>query len=181
LADAHYSLGVSYWQRGEFPQAADHLRAAVQAKPDYAEAFYTLGTVLKQQGNLPDAVAALREAIRLQPEFAGAHTTLAALLRQQGDMAGAQAESRAAQEITRTQTNSQAARFSLNSGNRLLNAGDWDGAIVQFQTAIKLAPDSPIPHYQLALALRHKGQTAEARSEFEKAAALDPKLQPPPQ
>jgi Flp pilus assembly protein TadD len=69
----------------------------------------------------------------------------------------------------------------LNSGNRLLNAGDWDGAIMQFQTAIKLAPANALPHYQLALALRHKGQTAEARAEFDKAVTLDPKLQPPPE
>jgi cytochrome c-type biogenesis protein CcmH/NrfG len=92
---------VTLWQQGEFDDAARELRAAIRAKPDYAEAYYTLGPVLKQQGKLPEAAAALREAIRLQPEFAGAQTTLAAVLRQSGDTAGAAAESRAGSELAR--------------------------------------------------------------------------------
>src|SRR2546427_5352139 len=55
-ADAHYTLGVTLWQQGNFNGATEELRAAIQAKPDYAEAYYTLGTVLKQKGELPEAV-----------------------------------------------------------------------------------------------------------------------------
>src|SRR6267143_303632 len=91
LADAHYSLGVTLWQSGDFPAATEQLRLAIQNQPDYAEAYYTLGTVLKQMDKLPDAAHALQQAILLQPDFAGAHTTLAAVLRQLGDTAGAAA------------------------------------------------------------------------------------------
>jgi Flp pilus assembly protein TadD len=34
-------------------------------------------------------------------------------------------------------------------------------------------------HYQLGVALARKGEKAEATREFQQAAALDPKLQPP--
>src|SRR4029077_9773399 len=108
----------------------------IQVKPDYAEAFYTLGTVLKQQSKMTESAAALREAIRLQPDFAGAHTTLAAVLRQLGDNAGAAAESKAGIELGKQKTSEQAALFATNSGKRLLNAGDLQGAISQFRSAI---------------------------------------------
>src|SRR6266516_4897387 len=152
-ADAHYTLGVTLWQQGDFAGAAEELRAAIHAKPDYAEAYYTLGTVLKQKGELPEAVTALREAIRLQPEFAGAHTTLATVLRQLGDTEGAAAESRAGMEIAKQKTSEQAALFATNSGRRLLNAGDLDGAISQFRAAIHFSPNYAAAHFELGVAL----------------------------
>jgi len=155
------------------------LRAAIRAKPDYAEAHYTLGSVLKQAGELPEAANALREAIRLQPEFAGAHTTLAAVLRQLGDTEGAAAESRAGMEITKQKTSEQTALFAANSGRRLLNAGDIEGAISQFRAAINSSPNYAAAHFQLGLALRQQGKSKEAQEEFQKAARLDPSLTPP--
>jgi len=128
--------------------------------------------VLKQQGNLQDAAVALREAIRLQPQFAGAHTTLAATLRQLGDTAAADAESHRAQELFKQSNSLQAATFSTNSGSRLLKAGDVDGAISQFRSAISLAPNYAPAHQHLAEALQHKGEEVEAEEESRKAAEL---------
>lgn len=170
---------MTYWQEGKFGEAEQALRGAVQAKPDYAEAYYTLGTVLKQEKKLPEAAAALREAIRLQPSFAGAHGTLAAVLREQGDAAGAASESQAAQQLMKQQTSLQAAVFATNSGTRLLNAGDLDGAIGQFERAIQLSAGYAPAHFQLAQALARKGQRAQAGQEFQKAKQLDPHLQAP--
>ena len=154
------------WQQGDFDKAVSALNAAIQAKPDYAEAHYTLGTVLKQQGKLPEAAASLREAIRLQPDFAGAHTTLAAILRQLGDTEGAARESRLGAQISKDKTNLQAATFDTNSGIRLLKVGDLEGAISQFRAAIALAPSYAPAHFNLAKALRQKGNTEEASQEF---------------
>jgi tetratricopeptide (TPR) repeat protein len=178
-ADVHYTLGVTLWQQGEFAAAADELQAAIDAKPDYAEAFYTLGTVRKQQGKLPQAADALRQAIRLQPDFAGAHTTLAAVLRQFGDNEGAAAESKAGSEISKEKNNQQAALFATNSGKRLLSAGDLEGAISQFKSAIQALPGYAPAHFQLGLALQRKGDKAESAREFQKARELDPRLAPP--
>jgi Flp pilus assembly protein TadD len=175
-ADVHYTLGVTLWQQGDFPAAAEELRAAIRAKPDYAEANYTLGSVLKQQGKLQEAAAALREAIRLQPDLGGAHTTLAAVLRQLGDNEGAAGESKAGIEINKQKTSEQAAIFATNSGRRLLNAGDVDGAISQFKSATNSMPSYAPAHFQLGLALRRKGDPEAAAREFQKAAELDPRL-----
>ena len=70
----------------------------------------------------------------------------------------------------------QGATFATNSGKRMLDAGDLDGAISQFRTAIKLAPGLAVAHYQLALALSRKGEKPEAAAELQRAKELDPKL-----
>jgi tetratricopeptide (TPR) repeat protein len=176
LADPHYTLGVLFWQQGEFDKAVAEMQAAIQQQPNYAEAHYTLGTIFKQQGNLPESAAQLREAIRLQPDFAGAHTTLAGVLKQLGDAQGAAEEAKEGAKIASSVNNLQAATVSTNSGKRLLGAGDLEGAIAQFRSAIHSEPKYAPAHYQLALALQQSGQKDEARKEFEKAAELDPRL-----
>lgn len=138
-----------------------------------------LGTVLKQQQKLQDSAAELREAIRLQPDFAGAHTTLAGVLRQLGDSAGAAEEAKEGAKIAASVNNLQAATVSTNSGKRLLSAGDLEGAIAQFRSAIHSEPKYAAAHYQLGVALQQSGQKEEASKEFEKAAELDPKLNGP--
>ncbi len=177
--DAHYTLGVTLWQQGELPAAEAELRAAIRVKPDYAEAHYTLGTVLKQEGKLPEAAGALREAIRLQPDFSGAHTTLAAVLRQLGDKDAAAVEAKAGAEIARAKNNLQSAVFATNSGKRLMNAGDLDGAISQFRSAISAKPDYAAAHYELGLVLRRKGDAGGAAKELQEATRLDPRLVAP--
>jgi tetratricopeptide (TPR) repeat protein len=177
--DAHYTLGVTLWQQGELPGAEGELRAAIHAKPDYAEAHYTLGTVLKQEGKLPEAAATLREATRLEPDFSGAHTTLAAVLRQLGDRDAAAAEAKAGAEIARDKNNLQAAVFATNSGKRLMNAGDLEGAISQFRSAIGSKQDYAAAHYELGLALRRKGEAEGAAKELQEAARLDPRFATP--
>jgi protein O-GlcNAc transferase len=176
LADAHYTLGILFWQKGEFDKAIAELQSTIQNQPEYAEAHYTLGTIFKQQGKLLEAAAALREAIRLQPDFAGAHTTLAAVLRQLGDAQGAAEEAKAGAKIAASSNNLQAATFSTNSGKRLLAAGDVDGAIAQFRSAIHSEPNYAAAHYQLGLALSQQGHKDEATAEFQRAAELDPHL-----
>jgi eukaryotic-like serine/threonine-protein kinase len=134
---------------------------------------------LRQEGKLQPAASALREAIRLQPDFAGAHTTLGAILRQLGDNDGAAAEAKAGMEIGKQKTNQLAALFATNSGKRLLNAGDLDGAISQFRSAINATPEYAPAHFELGLALQRKGEKEEAAKEFRRARELDPRLTVP--
>jgi Tfp pilus assembly protein PilF len=128
--------------------------------------------VYKQAGDLPKAAEALRKAIQLQPDFAGAHTTLAAVLRQQGDTQGAATESKLGAEMTQQKMTRQSATFSTNSGTKLMDAGDLDGAIAQFESAIKADSAYAPAHQQLATALARKGNKNRANRELEIARQL---------
>jgi Flp pilus assembly protein TadD len=81
--------------------------------------------------------------------------------------------------MSRKKTDLQAATFATNSGRRLLNAGDLDGAISQFRTAIRALPSYALAHYELGRALSQKGLSDEASGEYRKAAELDPHLASP--
>ena len=81
--------------------------------------------------------------------------------------------------MAKAKTDQQAARFATNSGRRLLNAGDLDGAISQFRSAIRAMPSYALGHYELGLALTQKGLKEEAGEEYRKAAELDPHLVAP--
>ncbi len=104
---------------------------------------------------------------------------LAAVLRQLGDVNGAAAESKAGSELSKEKNNQQTALFATNSGKRLLTAGDLEGAISQFKSAIQALPGYAPAHFQLGLALQRKGEKAESAREFQKARELDPRLTPP--
>jgi Flp pilus assembly protein TadD len=91
-----------------------------------------------------------------------------------GDAQGAAAEAKEGARIVASTNNLQAAKVSTNSGKRLLAAGDLDGAISQFRSAIHSEPNYAAAHYELGLALQQSGKTDEAKLEFQKAAELDP-------
>jgi Flp pilus assembly protein TadD len=98
------------------------------------------------------------------------------VLRQMGDTEGAAVEAKLGAQITKEKNSLQAATFNTNSGQRMLNAGDVDGAIGQFRAAINLSPEYAPAHFHLAEALKRKGEQAEAEKELEKAAELDSKI-----
>ena len=84
-------------------------------------------------------------------------------------------------ELLKQKSDEQAAAIATNSGRRLLNAGDLDGAISQFRAAIQSLPAYAPAHYQLGMALQRKGSKEEASKEFQKAAELDSRFKTPSQ
>jgi tetratricopeptide (TPR) repeat protein len=54
-------------------------------------------------------------------------------------------------------------------GNALADKGDVDGAIAEYQEAIRISKDFPHAHYNLGLTLRNKGDVDGAIAEFKEA------------
>ena len=50
-----YSLGNELFKEGEYPEARDHLRRAVENKPDYSVAYRMLGRAHYELGEDADA------------------------------------------------------------------------------------------------------------------------------
>src|SRR5262249_5875143 len=53
-------------------------------------------------------------------------------------------------------------------------AKSWDEAIVSYRHALDLEPNDALTHYNLALALKYKGESRQAVEEFENALRLKP-------
>ena len=64
----------------------------------------------------------------------------------------------------------------FNLGIYYNRRGDAKAAISQFEGMIARTPDEPIAHYQLGTLFRQVNRNAEARTQFESAAKLDPQL-----
>jgi Flp pilus assembly protein TadD len=72
----------------------------------------------------------------------------------------------------------QAAVFAVNTGVARLQAGDVDGAIESFESAVTLDAGNAQAHYQLAKALLAKGRPDAAKAEYDTARQLDPRVKP---
>jgi Flp pilus assembly protein TadD len=138
-----------------------------------------LGTVLKQQGAASDAMAEFRAMIKYRPTSAEAHLSLGQMLRQAGQTEAAAAAFAEAERLNQKKTDAQGAIFAVGVGLQKLKAGDVAGAIEKLREAVRLAPDNPQAHYQLALAFQRAGAQAEAKLHFAEAQRLAPYLRPP--
>jgi Flp pilus assembly protein TadD len=105
--------------------------------------------------------------------------SLGQLLKQTGDAKGAAAAFAEAERLNQRKADAQASTFAVGVGREKLKAGDVAGAIERFREAIRMAPDNPQAHFQLALALERSGARAQARVHFAEARRLAPYLQPP--
>ena len=179
LPEPPYTLAVVLWQTGRSEEAVVQLREALARKPDYADAHYVLGTVLRQLGQADEALAEFRATIRYQPTSAEAHLSLGQLLQQKKQTSEAAVAFAEAQRLLRKKADAQAATFAVSVGLGRIKDNDTAGAIERFREAVRLSPDYPEAHYQLALALLATGVQAEAHAEFAKAHRLAPHLTPP--
>jgi eukaryotic-like serine/threonine-protein kinase len=178
--EAYYNLGVIYWQQGDLSRAVDALRAAIDAKSDYADAHYTLGTVLKAKGDLNGAAAALRRAIALTPTSSGTHYVLAQVLRMQGDEDAARKELAESERLRQAFDREHEASVLTFLGIQKLDAGAADAAVDLFKQATAAFEPYAPAHYQLGLALQRLNKADEARAAFARAHQLNPALVPPP-
>src|SRR5947207_14067994 len=71
-------------------------------------------------------------------------------------------------------TNITAASEQLNRGTRLLEAGNIEAAIAQYEQALKLNPGDEDAHYNLALAYAKKGDRQAAEQEYLEALRIYP-------
>lgn len=179
--EAQYQLGVIAWQQGQLDRATDALRAAIAAKPDYADAHYTLGAVLKANGDPTAAAASLRRAIALTPSSSGAHYVLAQVLRQTGDDPGARTELAESERLRQQFEAEHEASVLTFLGIQKLTAGDPTAAANYFKQATATFEPYAPAHYQLGLALQRLKRPTEAHTAFARARQLNPALVPPPE
>ncbi|PYT85514.1 MAG: hypothetical protein DMG41_23435, partial [Acidobacteria bacterium] len=72
-------------------------------------------------------------------------------------------------------TPAQTAESYRQRAIELSRAKLWDEAIASYHQALELAPDDAQTHYNLALALKYKGDNRQAVDEFETTLRLKPK------
>jgi tetratricopeptide (TPR) repeat protein len=160
--------------RAQYFSASRLLPAAKQAfeqlvirYPELPNAHYAYGTFLL--GEEPDlAIEELQKELKVTPGHSLAMLALAFEYIRRSDYATAKTW---AEKATTVDPNDFAAHKAL--GQVLLETGDTEGAIRELEAGVKLAPTSPVMHFQLAKAYQKAGRGEDAERERAEFTKLD--------
>ncbi|MDP2997163.1 MAG: tetratricopeptide repeat protein [Bryobacterales bacterium] len=199
--DARNNLGVLLYFRGDYPRAAPHLRAALKLRPDLARTQALLGMCERRMGEIARAETDLEQALpRLQEENpkieAGMelielyHGTgefekavrVVGMLRQlkPADPDILYAAYRIYSTLTDEAVLSLAmsapgsARLHQIQAHELARQGDTAGAIAHYREALKLEPQLPGAHFELAEMLVVARDEDGALKEYQAALSANP-------
>ena len=160
--DAQFALGRARYGAGDPTGAANAFRRAVALKADDPKARFFLATALEGGGEMESALTAYRELLTIRPESADGHLGLGALLIKLG---GERTDEGISELLRAIKLNGDLYEARITLGRALLRKGLAQESVEHLQRAAALAPKNPEPHYQLALAYRRLGKTAEAERE----------------
>jgi 4-amino-4-deoxy-L-arabinose transferase-like glycosyltransferase len=85
--EIYFYMGEALRGKGEFSEAIEHYRKALQVKLDDSIeyiAYNNLGMALMKQGKIDEAIEQYKEAIRLKPDYPIVHNNLGLALENQG-------------------------------------------------------------------------------------------------
>ena len=172
--DFRYHLGSAYLDLNDLEHAVGELRQAVAIDPSKPAAWTQLGSALRKQGDV-GAVDAYAHAVELAPQDDAIRNTYASLLVQTRQPARAIAES---QKILDHKGSSDLARADafMTIGYAYLKTGEFEKSEKAYRAAVALDPNSPVTHYNLAIALKMEDRIEASLAEFQKVIDIDPKI-----
>jgi len=138
--EAHYCLGLTYYEMGRYDDAVNAYLKALQLKPDLAEAHFNLGVAYDQSGESEMALRSYQRAKNYGIDDAALHFNLGTTLLKLSRLGEAKREYLRALELE-----PDLAQAYNNLGYLDEAAGDLDLAITMYKKALAVKPD-----YQLA-------------------------------
>jgi tetratricopeptide (TPR) repeat protein len=159
---------ASYMMATRNTAASEKSFEALAARyPETQNVHYAYAVFLLQEK--PDkAIEEFKRELELQPGHPWSLMQIAYEYLKRGD---AQSGLSWSQQAVAAAPNAFPARKAL--GQALLDTGDVDGAITELLVGIKLAPDSPGLHFQLARAYQRAGRPDDASRERDEFTRLD--------
>jgi Flp pilus assembly protein TadD len=191
-------------RRGALPEAADHLARVIAAKPEHVAANRKLAELLSELGDTHGAVRCWRRVVAATDEQdCDVPTLLAIALSKDGQhdaaidlfselthrhpldggtlanlgiaFLTARREDEALDALTRALAlDAQSPQAHCGLGLTHYARGRFEDAAAAFRTTERLAPDSAVGSFNLALALQQLGDPEGARRALLRAAALEP-------
>ncbi len=173
---AHQDLGDTYARLSRPDEALAEFAVALTIDANRAPAYASLAQLFLRQGQYDDAVNAANRALTLDASQPETHYALGTALMRLGK---ADEGERELKEFERLQQKAAADRArdlelgrirreaQLSSSN-----GDHEKAASLLRRALELAPDDPIAHLNLGMALMLAGKPAEAIEQYTAAVTL---------
>lgn len=151
-----------YVSQHDFPRGQEYSRRLLADYGQQPSVHYFQGTLLKFQLEIAQAAQEFRRELEISPHHVPAMLELAQFEIDNGDLSGALSLSRHAVEIDPTNPDTHHIL-----GRALLAAGQAKDSAQELVLAERLAPESPVIHFHLALAYRELGRKEDARRAME--------------
>ncbi len=171
----HYALELTKKGRDTknnamIDNAIEHFEKAIAIYPTYAEAYGEMGLAYFYKGNQDKALEIYTKAAEMQPD-AKVWSNMGMIFFNKGNLPEAQKIYEKAIALDPTFVDAR-----RNLGSTYAMQGRFKEAIVQFQEAIKYAPQQAILYYFLGSAYRDSGDANMGQTFLNKAYQLDPSL-----
>lgn len=164
--EIQFLFALSSYYVPESPLGGVALRNVREAEPGGSRVLLAQGLLDRKAGRIDAAIRAFEgAAVKGLPD---SHLLLGIVYREKGDMASAEREFVAAEKA-----NPSNGQVALEAGKLALARADVAGAIKRFAIAAERMPTSSAAHYQLGLALRRAGRSAEAEEHLARSRELD--------
>ncbi len=202
---AHYFLGLAYWQNGSLGEARTELQEALRISPTRVPLVQSMAKLQLAQGNFPEAKEFAEKGVQLMPGDPEGRLLLGDVRLSAGDPAGAREEFELAARLlpkdatphlklaaayrrekkwADTQRELDAA-LMLNPHSTealgaivdlLISRNERDKAISKVQAILAKDPNDANAHFVLGSVLLGEKAYQEAKTELQRTTELDPKL-----
>jgi len=166
---AHFQIGASALNTGDFEEAITHLQRALEIDPDRADGHFMLASALDKAGRGDEALSHYRRAIQIKPDYAKAQAALGTALARRGQT---EEGIRHLREALRLNPDAVSAQYNLATA--LQSRGKTELAVHHFTRAAALDPRHFGARFNLALALRAMGKLDDALRQLQAALRLRP-------
>ena len=163
------NLGTILQESGQFAEAEQVYRRALEIHPGIAEIHCNLSNTLQSLGRFREAELSCKQALTINPHLAAAHNILGNALHKQGNLAAAEQAYRRSILLQ-----PDYAKALNNLGLILYELDRFDEAESVCQLAIKFAPDFAIAHSNLGAIQRALSKLEESELSLQKALLLTP-------
>jgi tetratricopeptide (TPR) repeat protein len=163
------SLALNHYNAREFAEAERICRQILEREPANARVLYLCAAAVAQMRRLNDSIDLLRRTTAADATFTDAWDDLARLYDATRRFAEA---AECLQRVAESKPSDVGVLIRWSSA--LLNADRPAAAQSVADRAVKLQPDSPEAHFNLACALEHQSRLDDAIAEYRKVVALRP-------
>ncbi len=170
-ADAHFSVGVVYFNRQQYQAAIDEMTAALNLTPRDSEALRHRGIAQLRLGRAAEALPDLDAALKLDADDLEAHRARAEARLHAADYAGAMADTRVA--LGRNRRDAVALRIS---GLALAAQGRLSKGISRLTSSIHADPNQAETYAARSHLYELAGYSDRAERDRVEAARRDPRL-----